>query len=438
MKKRIVAVILMLVCIWQFVLPALAEDEVIKVEPVEIENCNAATVYNIENEQFIYELDADKIIYPASTVKLMTAIIVIEALNGDLKRMVSVQGGSLIDISGNSIGLKHGEIMTAEQLLYALLCGCANDAASALAWEIAGSTEAFVEMMNQKAKEIGALNTVYTNPTGMHDPDMVTTAKDTAIVAAYALQLSPIADMSSVEKFVIPQTNIRSERTIYNKNYYFASNREYKYIWRVPKGLNSGYTDEGGYCMVTSATREGLTYIAVVMGATADDEYIYSYTEAADLIKWAFNAYSRTTVLSTFDPVCEVPVRLAGKVDYVTLFPSETVELFLPRGIDVKQDVKIDISLESETLTAPVSEEHVGGRLTVSFNGTELGTYDLITRNSVNRNNILYILDLVLGFMAGEVFKTLLIFVGIAASLYVLGWGVVYFSREKERNRRER
>ncbi len=436
MKKHIIAAILMIFCILGLILPIaaddMAEDSTQTIKTVEIENCNAAVVYNIENDQYIFEMDADKAIYPASTVKLMTAIVAIEALGEDLSREITVQGGALIGVKGNNIALKHNEVLTVEQLLYALICGCANDAANVLAWEIAGSTEAFVELMNKKVAEIGAVHTYYTNPTGMHDPRMVTTARDTAIISTYALQLSPIADMASAEKFVIPETNMRQPRTVYNKNYYFATNREYLYIWKVPRGLNAGYTVEGGYCVATSATRDGLTYIVVVMGAESDDKYIYSYTEAADLIKWAFDAYSRTKVLTTADMICEVPVRLAGKVDYVALFPSENIELFLPKGIDVKTDVQIDWKLDVETFTAPVSEGHVAGQLTVSYNGTKLGTYDLITRNSVNRNNVLYVLDLIAGFMSTQGFRTALLITGIA----VIGYVVVLILVTVNRNRR--
>jgi len=459
MKQRITAFVLALLCILPLMLPLAAEDtaaaestaEETTAEPAPettaepepeapemildpgIENVGAACVYNIENDRYIYELDADRVIYPASTVKLMTAIVAIELMGSDMQRKIEVPAEAIFRLKGNNIALKRGEVLTLEQLLYALICGGANDAANTLAIEAAGSIEAFVALMNDKAQSIGAVNTNYTNPTGMHDPAMVTTARDTAIIATYALGTVPIADMSSVEKFVLPATNKAESRTVFNKNYYFATNMEYLYIWKIPRGLNAGYTIEGGYCVATTATRDGLTYVVVVMDAKADEKYIYSYTEAADLIKWAFNTYGYVNVLTTADMICEVPVRLASRVDYVTLFPSQNIELYLPTAIDVSKDIELDWHLTEDSLTAPVSEGQVVGSLTVTFNGTDLGTYDLITRNSVSRNNVLYVLDLFLSFTESGVFRAAVVILILAAAAYV---GVLIFIRTRNNRRR--
>ncbi len=397
--------------------PEVKVEEEINYLPPEIVNVNAACVYNIENDRYIYELDADDIIYPASTVKLMTAIVAIEALGSDLSREITVNGGALVGVEGNRVALKNGEVLTFENLLYSLICGCANDAANALAFEVAGSVEAFTILMNEKAKEIGAVNTHYTNVTGMHHPSMVTTARDTAIIATYAYNLAPICEMASVEKFVIPPTNKAKERTVFNKNHYFSTNMEYLYIWKIPRGLNAGYTPEGGHCLATTATRNGLTYVVVCMGAYDDGKYIYSYTEAADLIKWAFNAYSMTNVLATSSLICEVPVRLSSTVDSIGLYPAENVELFLPNGIDISKDISLKWEVNRDFFTAPVSEGEVGGTLTVTYDGQNLGTYELITKSSVSRNNFLYVFDLIYDFVVGNVFMTI---VAVAAALFVL------------------
>ncbi|MBQ2765712.1 MAG: D-alanyl-D-alanine carboxypeptidase [Clostridia bacterium] len=439
MKKRILARFLALVCVLPLMMPMAADDteaaEEGILEPPEIVNVGAAIVYNLENDRYIYEYNADKVIYPASTVKLMTAIVALDLLDGDLGRELTVPGGALVGLRGNNIALKRGEVMTAEQLLYALLCGCANDAANVLAFTLAGSVEEFVELMNQKAKELGALETHYVNPTGMHDPDMVTTARDTAIIATHALNTAPIADMSSVEKYYFPPTNKAGDRTLFNKNHFYSTVTEYLYIWNIPRGLNAGYTEEGGYCLATTVTRDGLTYVVVTMGATRDERYIYSYTEAAKLIKWALYAYEYTEVLTTSDMICEIPVKLSSKVDYVTLFPSEKVELFLPSGLDVKRDIAIEWTVTKDYFTAPVSEGEVGGKLTVSYNGVTLGTYDLVTRNSVNRDNILYILDLIGGLAETRGFKILATLAIIAFVAYI---AVLVFVTVMSRKRRRK
>ena len=428
MKKRIISVLMALACVFPLALtvtadettvpeettapepqrlPTIAEGEEVILEMPTLVNVDAAVVYNIDNDRYIYELDADKVIYPASTVKLMTAIVALDLLEGDLDREITVPGEAIAKVSGNSIALKRDEVMSARDLLYALLCGNANDAANVLAFTLAGSVEEFVDLMNQKAAEIGAVKTHYTNPTGMHDDQMVTTARDTAIVAAHAFRTSPITDMSTVEVHRFAETNKAGTRTLHNKNHFFSTATEYIYKWKIPRGLNAGYTNEGGYCLATTATRDGLTYIVVTMGATRDDKYIYSYTEAAKLIKWALYAYEYQTVLSTSDMICEIPVKLSSKTDYVTLFPSQSVELFLPTGTNVDEEIELKWELTKDYFTAPVSEGEVGGRLTISYKGMSFGTYDLVTRNSVNRDNILYVLDLVKGVTETRPFKVI-------------------------------
>ncbi len=431
MKKRIISVFLAFICVLPLTLPIIADEttapdetsaveettsppkiadsdepEVI-LEPPKLTNVGAAVVYNIDNDRYIYDHNADKVIYPASTVKMMTAIVAIELLDGDFDREITVPGGALVGVRGNNISLKRGEIMTARDLLYALLCGNANDAANVLAFTLAGSIEDFVSLMNQKAEEIGAHNTHYTKVTGLHDPEMVTTARDTAIVAPYAFKTAPITDMSSIEVYRFAETNKAGQRTLYNKNHFFSTAMEFIYIWDVPRGLNAGYTAEGGYCLATTATRDGLTYIVVTMGATRDEKYIYSYTEAAKLIKWALYAYEYKKVLSTSDMICEIPVKLSSKTDYVTLFPSQNVELFLPAGTNIDEEIALEWTLTKDYFTAPVSDGEVGGRLTVSYNGISFGTYDLVTRNSVNRDNILYVLDLIGGVTRTRPFKVI-------------------------------
>jgi D-alanyl-D-alanine carboxypeptidase (penicillin-binding protein 5/6) len=402
----------------------------------EIMQANAACVYNIENKTYIFDKNKDKQIYPASTVKLMTAILAVEALGNDLDRKVTVTSAALEGVKGNNIALKRDEVLTVRELLQALICGCANDAANVLAIETAGSIENFVAMMNQKADEIGATNTKYTNPTGIHHPAMVTTAADTALIAAYAHEYALILEISSAEKFRIEATNKQPERIIFNKNYYFASNIEYKYRWSVPRGLNTGYTAEGGYCLVTSAAREGLTYIVVVMGARADEQNIYSYVEASKLVTWALKAYGYTMLLTTSDMICEIPVKLASRVDYVTLFPSENIELYLPVNADIKNDVHLTWQLDVDSFIAPVSEGQLGGRLTVTYNGNIVGTYELVTRNSVSRNNILYVLDLIRGIIETPQLKMIVTIIILTAVGYFLL--VIYLSLQRQRRRRRR
>lgn len=433
MRKHAAALFLVIISLLSLSMPLFAaETEAAeeKLVPPTVDKVKNAVVYNIENDTYIYEKGADEVIYPASTVKLMTAIIAVDALGHDMSREITVPAEAIVGTTGTKVALRRGEVLTVEQLLYALILGGANDAANVLAYEIAGSVEAFTILMNEKAQEFGATHTFYTNPTGMHNPSMVTTARDTAIIATKAYSTSPICEMATAEKFAIEATNKAKRRIIFNKNYYYSTNVEYIYKWSVPRGLNAGYTPEGGNCVVTTGTRDGLTYVVVAMGAEQDDKYIYSYTGAADLLKWAYKAYSYVNVLTTADLICEVPVKLSGSTDYVTLFPSKNVELYLPSDIDPTKDVEIVTNLDIEHFTAPVSEGEKGGTITVYYDGENLGTYDLITHNSVNRDNILYVLDVIGMVTSTRAFKA----IAIAAIVVIVGYAAaVVFIRLNRR-----
>ncbi len=399
-----------------------------------VEFARAACVYNLENDRVIFEKNAYAQVYPVSVAKMVTALVALDVLKNDMDREVEITAEMLSVLSGYNIGLRRGEILTVEQLLYALICGGANDAAIALAFEISGNLGEFSKLMNEHVRALGAEHSNFTNPTGMHDPMMVTTVHDTLLIAAEAAQNEFFVEVSSLEQFSIPPTNrVSSTRIVYNKNYYFATNVEYLYRWSVPQGLNAGYTPEGGYCVVTSAVRDGLTYIVVVMDAIEDEDYIYSYVEAADLVKWAFNAYGYAKVLTTSDMICEVPVKLASKVDYVTLFPSENIELYLPVDVDVQRDVALAWEVFDKSFVAPLSEGQVVGRLTVTFQGGVLGEYDLIIRNNVNRNNLLYVLDILKGIIANRHIAALLLILLAAAVIYLIAVIAVSRRRRKER-----
>lgn len=124
----------------------------------------------------------------------------------------------LDEVNGNRIGFQAGEVVTAREMLSCMLVNSANDAAIILANAVAGSTSDFVELMNKKAAEIGAFDTYYTNPTGMHNDAMITTAKDTAIISKYAYSVPGLIDMTSTPKYVMPATNLSDYRNIYNRN----------------------------------------------------------------------------------------------------------------------------------------------------------------------------------------------------------------------------
>lgn len=401
------------------------------------DHLTAAFLYNIENEFTVMSYNANEMIFPASTVKIMTGLIAIEKLGRRLNDEVTVTKEMLEGAEGNKIGFKEGEILTIENLLYSLLVGGGNDAAHILATVIAGSVSDFVAMMNARAKELGATNTIYTNPSGVHDDAMITTAADTAKIALAAYKLPLFMEMTSTSKYVIPETNMSEYRNVFNRNYMISTSSVIKYFYTDAAGMNSGATNQGGYCVVTTASREGLTYLAIVMGADVDEEKdsIYSYTEASKMLDFAFKSYANVTVVKAGEIIREIPVTLSGTTDFVTLVTSDSLTLYLPVKTDLDTEIKQTFKTVSDSLTAPVAQGEVAGVLTVTYNDEIVGNVDLVTTVDVARSEFLYTLEQIKSFATGRFFISVVISAVIFTVLFVIIKAVYLHHKTKYRGR---
>ena len=195
-------------------------------DPPEITGAAGAYLYNFENDILLYELNPDTRIFPASTVKLMTGILAVEALGSTPDKTITVTAEMLNKVVGNNMGLKVGEVVTARDMLHGLLLNGANDAAQVLAVTVGGSVENFVDQMNEKAQYLGAYDTFYTNPTGMHSDAMITTVSDTAAIAKYAYSLPGFTEITSLSKYVMDATNKSDYRNLYNRKLYMYEEPE--------------------------------------------------------------------------------------------------------------------------------------------------------------------------------------------------------------------
>ncbi len=415
-----------------FSVSAMAETE-----PPEIKNTNAVYLYDCERDVVMVEQNANKVIYPASTVKIMTGLIAIENLSDRLDEKITVDEEMLGGVRGNNISLDAGEIISIRDLLFATLCGGANDAASVLAHTVAGSIDGFLTMMNSRCKKLGAEHTYYENVTGMHSQNMVTTAYDTFLIAKEAAKNPLFLEITSESKYQIEKTNKNDIRVIYNRNYMISRYSETKYYNKHASGINSGSTKEGGYCLATYAENEGRSYICVVMGAEEVDNTIYSYQTANELINWAFDSFGYIEVLDTDRLVCEIGVELSESVDYVTLCPESSLTVFLPIDTDIEKEIVYEHKITSETLTAPVKKGQVAGFMTIKRGDEVLGTVNLVTMNDVKRSEFLYVMQRMKEFTGSRVFiaSAICLVVLIVAYVFISASGRPP-SRKRRRHRR--
>ena len=424
MKKTILAFVLALLTVVSLALPILADSDDGDNSAPDIERCTSAYLYNFENDKVLFEYNPSVEVSPASSVKLMTAIVVFDEFAGRLDTEITVTQDMLNEVSGNKIGFSVGERVTVEQMLYCMLVNSANDAAIILAQATAGDTKSFVRLMNEKAAWLGAYNTYYTNPTGMHDSAMVTTARDTGIIAKYAYSIDGFVNITSTPKYVMEATNLSDYRSIYNRNglvsrYYVG---EYFYVGAL--GMNAGATSQGSYsvCGIAADDEQGLTYLAVVLGAEEDESNgdIYSYIDAIRMFDWAFTSFSMRKVLSSSRVICEIPVNLSATLDYVTLVPKTDITVFLPTSIDLTKEIRYSYNTFSDSLDAPIESGDEAGTITVLYGEEILGTCPLITTSSITRSEFLSFLARVKEFTKGRFFIGTIISIVVLSIAYVL------------------
>lgn len=242
---------------------------------------NTAVLLDYDTGQVLYSKDMDKRIYPASTTKVLTALVVLE--NSRPYEVVTVGESAVDSITYDSshIALTEGEQFTVESGLYALMLPSANDAANALAEHVAGSQEAFARLMNEKAEEIGAYNSHFTNAHGLHDENHYSTAYDIALITRYAMQNEQFMDYFGAPRYTMPETNLNEERPFTNYQYMLV--RETGYFDPRVLGGKVGFTSQALHTMTTAAQKNGRTLVCAVMGSPnrgdkfADTELLLDY-----------------------------------------------------------------------------------------------------------------------------------------------------------------
>ena len=281
-----------------------------------------------------------------------------------------------------------------EQLLYCLLLPSANEAAQILAEAVDGDQAAFVEHMNQRAKELGCQGTHFVNVHGFHDHNHYTTAYDIALMMQAAMKYELFQTIITSPNHVIPATNLSEERTVRNTNA-LTSNWTYTgYLYRRGTGGKTGSTDEAGKCLVETA-KDGDTYlISVILGSgpvtdANGEERQGQFYETIRLLDWGFDSFRRVTLAPEGTLVAKVKVNLSTQADEVNVKPQGEVTRTLPKDVDLDR-VEMVPRLFSESVDAPVEAGQVLGTMVLSYEGTEYGTLDLVADTSVERSQLLY------------------------------------------------
>ncbi len=382
MRKRIVLIFLFIFIFENILINIVNAFEKSEFSP-EI-TAPSAILIDSGSGDILYEKNAHTLMYPASTTKIMTAILAIESL--DLSDTVVIDKESPFT-TGSRIYIQEGEIFTVEQLLYALLLQSANDVAVALAKHISGDVAEFAKRMNERAKELGAKNTHFVNSSGLPDEAHVTTAYDLALIARYAMTLPEFKKIVKTVHYQIPPTNKQTEtRYLRNSNRFLwgtgnANKISYRNQWIDIKydlidGIKTGYTVQAQQCLVASAEKNGHRLISVVLKADGKNVYKDSRT----LIDYGFEHFKFIKLSDAYEKIETVRVK-AGEEKYLNLVTENSLYKPIPQNAKLN---KIDKIIEiDQSIVAPISANQVLGKLIFRSDDKYLGEVNLIAEKAI-------------------------------------------------------
>lgn len=371
-------------------------------------------LYNVENDLVMAQGNSADLISPSSTVKIMTACI---ALETDIPRdkVITVTSEMLDGVVGRNMRLDVGDRVTYDDLLYATVCGGYNDAAHALALTVSGSMTEFVDLMNEKARELGMTSTNYVNVTGIQATGMSTTVEDIAKLATYMSKNDEFLGIGATKSYRISSSATCDFTTVTNRSGLLAS-------YKGMSNINTGSGDFGD-CAVLCYKRNGLTFITVVMNSSAydkDDQTNFAELYSKRLIAHAMNDYSQRKILETKNVVASLPVKYSISGDEVNLYPANAVSLFLPTELDIKEELSYSTYIYTNELQAPLNAGDVVGELIISHDGRILATVPLVIKESVEKNGFLYAIEIMKDYILSRAFVLTLLSFGLIFVVYYL------------------
>lgn len=359
----------------------------------------SAILVEVSTGRIIYEKNSTKKMYPASTTKIMTAIVVLE--NCKLDDIVTVNESALQGIPSGYVtcDLHPGEELTVNDLLYALMVKSGNDVACALAEHVAGSVEAFAEMMNAKAKEIGCTGTHFVNPNGIHDDDHYTTAYDLYLMAKYGMQNETFRTLVSTTSYTLPATNKHPEtdRTFSNSNELLNKNSK-NYYYSNAIGIKTGTTSKAGDCLVAQSSRDGLDFISVVLDSgTTSDGLSGRFIDTKKLFDYAYDNFTLTKITEEKSLIKTVEIENATKeTKNLDLLIDKSITIINKKDLDVNKIIP-EIKLK-ENLQAPINNGEVVGTIKYKVDNIEYSA-NLLAGNEVVKKADLTIFIIVAGIL---------------------------------------
>ncbi len=374
MKKVYYKLLFIFLIVFMFFVPKAFATE----EPDFSLNSAAAILYDASSGQILYERNSQDKMYPASTTKVLTAIVVMEHCN--LEDMITVSQTAIDSVEYGYItaNLKAGESFSVQELLNILIVSSANDAALVLAEHVSGSVEDFCKLMNETAVKIGCTNSNFVNPNGVHHENHYSTAYDLALIGNYSLEFDELKNLFKKTYFKLPSTDLyTSDNRIYSTTNELILSGSKNY-YRYALGLKTGFTTPAGHCLIGYASKDGLELITVLLNSSTSDN---RYLETKMLLDYGFNNFSLKKFASKGNSVETISIKGATKdTKKLNLILDNDILITVNNNLDVstiKSEIKIN-----DNLKAPIAKDTVMGSVTYTLNGIKYSA-NLIAENDV-------------------------------------------------------
>ena len=343
---------------------------------------NSAILMDSSTERILYSKNESKKLYPASTTKILSAILVIENCNLDDTVTVPYEAISIIPSGYTVADLQVGEKLTVRQILELALVPSANDAANTLAFCVSDSIEDFANLMNKKVADLGLTNTHFTNPSGIHDNNHYTTAYDLAIIMKYCMKNPAFREIAGLKYCTIPATNKYEERVFTTTNELLTKTTSNNYFYSYAIAGKTGYTSNAKNCLVSVSIKDDLELICVVLSAGLYPNSLNGrFVDSRKIFEYGYSNYTLRKIRDKNAIATQVEIANADKdTKNLNLLIANDITALISQN-DLNTEFTADIKVD-ETLLAPISQGQVVGKIIYNIDGIEYSS-DLIAEHSV-------------------------------------------------------
>ena len=396
-KRRIFPLILLLSLVMSMFAPAALALEVPQL------NGQAAVLVDLDAGRVLYGYNMDAERAPASLTKVMTVLLALEAVDSgrvSLDEMIVAQDDCLegLEDDSSTSGIAPGVVISMKDLLYCALLQSANEACNIIGRYIGGSISGFVDQMNRKAEQLGCQHTHFVNTNGLPAENHYSSAYDQYLIFAEAMKHPLFMEISNAASYSADCTAVNNGEPIGNSNALINITSIYsnggRYLYEGASGGKTGYTRAAGYCLISTAQRNGVRLLAVAMGcdgqlnAQVDD--FYNFVDSRTLYDWGFNNFSYRTLLSANEVVERQDVELAEGDAMAMLRPQEELRALMPNEV-TDDDIRREVILYNDTLRAPIGAGTVLGEVRVYVGSSLYGTSRLVNSSAIELSRNAYL-----------------------------------------------